>query len=433
MSDLGICAVGIAGIFLMIGLRMPIGIALGLGSFVGVWAIRGLAPAIGMLRGLPFDFVANWSLSAIPMFLLMSAVASASGLSQSLFRAARLWLRFLPGGLAVASTFACAGMAAASGSSMATAAAMGSLAVPEMLRAGYDKGLATGVVASAGTLGSLIPPSILIVLYAILARVSISQVLVAGVMPGILTAAVYTAMIVIRVKLNPRLAPPVHEDVDPREKWNALVQVWPLPLLVLIIIGGIYSGIVTATQAGAFGAAATFLIAAVQRRLTWAVIREGFVETCVSTGTIFFTAIGAMLLTRFIAFAGLPSFLTMAAEPIAHQFILLVIAASVVFLILGMFLDPLGVMLISLPVMVPIFESVKADMVWFGIIVVKFLEIGLISPPVGFNVYVIASRVDVPLETIFRGVMWFILCELFVVALLVAFPSIALFLPSLMH
>ncbi|MEQ9046965.1 MAG: TRAP transporter large permease subunit, partial [Sneathiellaceae bacterium] len=189
MSSLQIGLLGVVAILALIAMRVPIGVALGVGSFAGIWAIRGFDPALGTLRSLPFEFVSHWSLSAIPMFLLMSAVASQSGISKSLYRAARLWLNFMPGGLAVSTTFASAGMAAASGSSMATAAAMGRLAIPEMLRFKYDKGLAAGVVASAGTLGSLIPPSILIVLYAIFAEVSISQMLIAGVLPGILTAA----------------------------------------------------------------------------------------------------------------------------------------------------------------------------------------------------------------------------------------------------
>ncbi len=435
MSSLQIGLLGVVAILALIAMRVPIGVALGVGSFAGIWAIRGFDPALGTLRSLPFEFVSHWSLSAIPMFLLMSAVASQSGISKSLYRAARLWLNFMPGGLAVSTTFASAGMAAASGSSMATAAAMGRLAIPEMLRFKYDKGLAAGVVASAGTLGSLIPPSILIVLYAIFAEVSISQMLIAGVLPGILTAAIYVIMIVIRCSITPSLAPRIEEKHDRAEKWRALAEVWPLPVLILIVIGGIYSGIATATEAGAFGAAAAFLIAFFQRRMSWKVARDSLVEACVSTGLVFFTAIGAILLTRFMAFAGVPFFMADLAAPISDQFILLVIGASIVFIILGMFLDPLGVLLLSLPIMLPLFEGVGADMIWFGIIVIKFLEIGLVTPPVGFNVYVIKSVVgdQIPLETIFKGVGWFIVCELVVVALLVIFPDIVLFLPSLMQ
>ena len=436
MSPIDIGLIGIAAILGMIALQVPIGVALGAGSIVGTWAILGLTPALGILRNIPFSFVANWSLTAIPMFLLMSAIANHSGLSASLFRAARLWLRFLPGSLAIASTFACAGLAAASGSSMATAAAMGRLAIPEMVKAGYDKGLAAGVVASAGTLGSLIPPSILIVLYAIFAQVSISQTLIAGVLPGLLTAAVYAVMIMLRATLTPKVAPRLaDDDVDPAEKWQALREIWPLPVIIIIIIGGIYSGLVTATEAGAFGVAVSAIIAALQKRLTLKVVIDSLVEACISTGQIFFTAIGAILLTRFLAFAGVPAFLAHFAAPFVHEPLMLVLGASVIFLILGMFLDPLGLMLLSLPILLPLFEASGANLIWFGIIVVKFLEIGLVTPPVGFNVYIIKSVVGdtMSLETIFRGVMWFVLCELIVVGLLVAFPGIALFLPSLMR
>ncbi|MEQ9046657.1 MAG: TRAP transporter large permease subunit, partial [Sneathiellaceae bacterium] len=248
-------------------------------------------------------------------------------------------------------------------------------------------------------------------------------------------AAIYVIMIVIRCSITPSLAPKIEEKHDRAEKWRALAEVWPLPVLILIVIGGIYSGIATATEAGAFGAAAAFLIAFFQRRMSWKVARDSLVEACVSTGLVFFTAIGAILLTRFMAFAGVPFFMADLAAPISDQFILLVIGASIVFIILGMFLDPLGVLLLSLPIMLPLFEGVGADMIWFGIIVIKFLEIGLVTPPVGFNVYVIKSVVgdQIPLETIFKGVGWFIVCELVVVALLVIFPDIVLFLPSLMQ
>jgi len=424
-------------ILLLIAVRIPIGVALGGIAFLGITQLRDVDVAFALIGDTPFEFAAHYSLSAIPMFLLMGSVAHHSGISHSLFRAARLWFSGLPGGLAVATNLACAAFAAASGSSVATAAAMGRIAIPEMLKQGYEKGLATGVVASAGTLGSLIPPSILFVLYGIFAEVSIVKLLIAGVFPGLLTAAIYTIMIIARCKLNPSLAPPI----DPAEiaalrpeRMRALLQVWPLVALIVGIIGGLYAGIVAPTEAGAGGAVLAFVISGIQGRLNYQVFRDSLIEAISATARIFFVAVGAVMYTKFLALTGMPTFLGNVIGDWALDPILLVVAASILYLILGMFLDPLGLLLLTLPILLPMFEGLNLDLIWFGVLVVKFLEIGLLTPPVGFNVYVIKSVVGdtIPLETIFRGVAWFLACEVVVVVLLVAFPEISLYLPSTM-
>ena len=434
--ELGFWSIG--AVLLLIAVRFPIGAVLGAVAVLGVAQLRNLDVALTLIRSTPFEFAAHWSLSAIPMFLLMGAIAHHSGISQALFHAARLWFGGLPGGLAVATNFACAGFAAASGSSVATAAAMGRIAIPEMLRQGYDKGLATGVVASAGTLGSLIPPSILFVLYGVFAEVSIVKLLIAGVFPGLLTAGVYTVMIVVRCKLNPALAPRIDESelaVLRAERYKALVQVWPLLVLILGIIGGLYGGIVTPTEAGAAGAFLALVIAVIQGRMSFTVLYDSLQEAVSTTARIFFVAIGAVMYTKFLALTGMPTYLGDLMGDWALDPLLLVLASSVVFIILGMFLDPLGLLLLTLPVLLPMFEALNLDLIWFGVIVVKFLEIGLLTPPVGFNVYVIKSVVgdEIPLETIFRGVGWFLACEVVVVTLLVAYPQISLYLPNTMN
>jgi len=418
----------------LIALRVPVGFALMIVFIGGVSALKGLGVAAGMLRTEPFDFAAHWSFSAIPMFLLMGAVAHHSGISASLFQAARLWLGGLPGGLAVAANFACAGFSAASGSSTATAAALGRISVPEMVRAGYDPGLATGTVASAGTLGSMIPPSIAFVLYGIFAEVSISKLFIAGVLPGLLTAFIYAAMIITRCKLKPSLGPPAESKASRAEKWGALRDVWPLLVLIFAIIGGLYGGIVTPTEAGAVGAFVSIIVAALQRRMTLRVFKESVFEALAGTARIFWVAIGAVLLTRFLAMTGAEGFLKEMVGSWAADPILLVLAASIIYIILGMFLDPLGLLLITLPLLLPMFEALHLDLIWFGVLVVKYIEIGLLTPPVGLNVYVIKSVVgrDISLETIFKGVGWFLACEVVVVLLLVAFEDISLYLPSLM-
>ncbi len=294
---------------MLIALRVPVGFALMLVAMFGIAQLKGWSVAAGMLRTEPFDFAAKFSFSAIPMFLLMGAVAHHSGISAALFRAARLWLGALPGGLAVAANFACAGFSAASGSSTATAAALGRISVPEMTKAGYDPGLATGTVASAGTLGATIPPSIAFVLYGIFAEVSISKLFIAGVLPGLMTAVIYAAMIIIRCKINPSLGPPYISDAGRRERWVAFGEVWPLLVLILTIIVGLYGGLFTPTEAGAFGALVSLIVAFFQRRLTLQVFKESIFEALSGTARIFWVAIGAVLLTRFLAMAGAELFL----------------------------------------------------------------------------------------------------------------------------
>ena len=420
---------------MLIALRMPVGFALMLVSMFGIAEIKGWSVAIGMLKTEPFDFAAHWSFSAIPMFLLMGAVAHHSGISAALFKAARLWLGGLPGGLAVAANFACAGFAAASGSSTATAAAMGRISVPEMTKAGYDPGLSTGTVASSGTLGAMIPPSIAFVLYGIFAEVSISKLFIAGILPGVMTALIYAAMIIIRCKINPELGPPNKDVISRAEKMAALKEIWPLLALILTIIGGLYSGLVTPTEAGAFGAFVSFAVAMFQRKMNWNIFRESIFEALGGTARIFWVAIGAVLLTRFLAMTGAESYLKDMVGSWAADPMLLVLATSLIYIVLGMFLDPLGLLLLTLPLLLPMFESLGLDLIWFGVLVVKYIEIGLLTPPVGLNVYVIKSVVgaDISLETIFKGVAWFLVCEVIVVLLLVAFPSISLYLPSLMQ
>jgi tripartite ATP-independent transporter DctM subunit len=434
VSPVALGFAGIGAILLLLALRVPIGVALGLVSLAGISILRGVDVSLGTLRSIPYDFAASWSLSAIPMFILMGAVMHHSGISAHLFAAARAWLGRLPGGLAVATNFACAGFAAASGSSVATSATIGRIAIPEMLRAGYDKALATSVVACAGTLGALIPPSILFILYGIFAEQSITRLLIAGILPGLLTAFVYAAMILVRCSLDPKLAPRTTEQIPMADKLRALGPVWPVIVLILGIIGGLYSGVVTPTEAGAFGASLAFVIVALQGKLTWTVLKDSVIESTTATSRLLFVAVGAILLSHFMALAGVPAYMGSLMQTWSVDPLLLVIGTSIVYLVLGMFLDPLGILLLTLPIFLPMFERLDLDLIWLGVIVVKYLEIGLLTPPVGFQVYVVKSVVgdDISLETIFRGVGWFLACEVVIMTLLIAFPQISLFLPGLM-
>lgn len=435
LSSLTIGYLGLVLLVLCMALRIPIGISIGMVSIGGIALLRGPGASIAALAGLPFEFAAHWSLSAVPMFLLMGSVAYHTGLTSELFTAARLWLSSLPGGLAVATNFASAGFATVSGSSLATSAAMGRIAIPEMLRLRYDPGLAAGVVAASGTLGSLIPPSILFVVYGVFTEQPISKLLIAGILPGLLTALVYATMIVGRCALNPSLAPVPAGRASWGERIAILGKVWPVPVLVFGVAGSLYGGIATTTEAAAVGAFLTFVIAISRRRLSKSALKESIVEALVGTSSIFFVAIGAILLTRFLALSGVPAHLAGLMGDWAADPMLVVLGASLIYVFLGMFLDPMGLMLVTLPVLMPIFRALELDLIWIGVLVIKYLEIGLLTPPVGLSAYVVSGVVgtQIPLATIFRGLIWFLGAEAVIVMLLITFPQISLYLPSLMN
>jgi C4-dicarboxylate transporter DctM subunit len=303
-----------------------------------------------------------------------------------------------------------------------------------MIRSKYDLGLASSVVACAGTLGILIPPSVIMVIYGVFAEVSIAALFIGGVIPGLLTAVIYAAMIIGRCMYNPKLAPLIEERPTWAQRWQSLIEVWPLPLLVLGVIGSIYGGIATPTEAGAVGSVVAILIATARRQMSWSVFRESVREALLGTATIFFVAVGAILLTRFMAFSGVPDFMAQFMQQSAISPVFVVLAMGLIYLILGCFLDPIGIMLLTLPVMLPIFKAMNIDLIWIGILVTKFIEIGLITPPVGLNVYGVKVLMpEIPLGKIFRGAMWFLACEAVIVALMIGFPELSLYLPRLMQ
>jgi TRAP transporter, DctM subunit len=434
MSDFAIGCAGLAAMTLLIALRFHIGLAMSVVATIGIAVIAGPRAAFSVLQNVPHAFAANWEFAAVPLFILMGSVAHLTGMTAALFRAARLWLSWMPGGLAVATNFGCAGFSAAAGSSLVTSVAMGRIAVPEMERYGYDRGLSTGVVAAAGTLGVMIPPSIPMILYAFFAEVSVGKLFMAGILPGLLTAALYTVMIVTRCALNPALAPKIAETPDPAEKWRVLLDVWPLPAIILVVVGAIYAGVASATEAAAFGVVAAVAVALVQRRLTWARFREAVSDTIQNAAAVFFVVIGAVILTRFMAYSGLPDTLAAMVTGTGISPLALILLTGAIFLVLGCVLDPIGLLLLTLPVFLPVIEAAGIDLIWFGILFIKYIEIGLITPPVGLNVFVLKTILpQIPVATIFRGTGWFFATELVVLGLLIAFPAIALLLPALMH
>lgn len=435
VSNLAIGFIGLGGMLFLLIVRVPIAVSLCVVSIAGLWAIRGERAALGALGQVPYDFSASWTLSAVPMFLLMGTFAQKAGIAASVFRAARVLIGFIPGGLAIATNFAAAGFAAVSGSSLATTAAMGRLAIPEMLEHKYDKALATSVVAAAGTLGALIPPSVAFVLYGWYAEQSVSKLLMAGIVPGILTALVYCLMIYGRVRANPALAPVPDEPSSSEEKWAAIRDVWPMPVIILLVLVGIYTGTTTPTEAGAAAAAITLLVSITRGQMSWSRFMDSLTEATKTTAMLFFIVIGTVLFTKFLALSGVPRFIASGIQEENLNPILVILAICAFYLVLGMFLEGIGVMLVSLPILLPIAKASGYDLIWFGVIVVKFIEIGLLTPPVGLNAFVVKGVVGdkVELGTIFRGLTWFLAAEAFIMILLIAYPEISLYLPSLLN
>uniref|UniRef100_UPI003B51CCC9 TRAP transporter large permease n=1 Tax=Roseovarius indicus TaxID=540747 RepID=UPI003B51CCC9 len=434
MSDVSIGFTGLGILLLLLALRTPIGVALMSVSFTGLWVLMGWRVAWGSLGTLPYQFAANWVLSSVPMFLLLGFICYHTRLTEGLFAAARLWLGRLPGGLGVAAIAGSAGFAAVSGSSIACSATMGRIAVPEMVKGRYDPGFATGIVAVAGTIGALIPPSIIMILFGIVAQESIAALFLAGIAAGLITTLAYVILVIVRVRLNPSLAPPAEVTATRREKIAALRDTWPIVATMIGIFAGLFGGIFTPTEAGAVGAALATLVAVLKRSFTWARFRAAISETLMATGMLLFVAIGASLLTRFLALSGASDALSSVLIGTDVPFAVMMLGLVLVYLLLGMFLEPIGAMLLTLPIVLPVIDAYGMSVILFGVILTKLLEIGMLTPPVGMNVFVIKSVVGnlVPIQTIFRNVAIFIAVDLAIVALLLAVPALALWLPGLL-
>jgi tripartite ATP-independent transporter DctM subunit len=429
MTDLQVGLVGLLTVVLLIASSAPIGVSLIAVSYAGVWAIGGHAAAWGMLSVMPHTLIASWTLSSVPMFLLMGFVCYHCRLTNGLFDAARLWFGRLPGGLAIASVFGCSGFAAITGSSVACAAAMGKIAVPEMIRHKYDLKLATGTLAASGTIGALIPPSIPLIIYGVIAQVSITKLFLAGIGVGVATALSYVAVILVRAWLNPALAP--RDELRPTRAQHlaAIRETWPVVVMIIGVLGGLFGGFFTSTEAGAVGALLSLVIAAAKGTLTREAFGRSVVETLVTCGSVFIVVIGASMLTSFLTLSGIAEAISRAADALEHRPVVLLAVIALVYLFLGMFLEPIGAMLITLPIFLPMVGAANIDLIWFGAFVAKLVEIGMITPPVGLNVFVLSSTIGsriAPTDLIFRGVAWFFAADVVVVALVIAYPGIVM-------
>ncbi|MBQ4827200.1 TRAP transporter large permease [Leisingera sp. HS039] len=379
-----------------------------------------------------FDLLHSFDLSMIPLFIALGNIAYRAGITTAVYDAAKVWLLRLRGGIAVASVMGCGGFSAITGSSLACASTMGKICTPEMLRLGYDPRLATASVAAGGTLGSLIPPSILFIIYAIFTETSVNKLFIAGILPGLLTLAGFVLVIAMWIRADPAAVPARGEAASFADKLAAFRRAWPAAVIFAVIVIGIYGGYFTATAAAAVSVVLTVLIGLVQRQLDLAGIWQAVRETCVQTGAIFFVAAGAKIFVAAIALTGMaPALVDWVAQAQLSTGTLL-FAICVVYLMLGMFLDPIGIMVLTLPLVVPLVESYGLNLIWFGVVVVKLLEIGLITPPVGLNVFVLSNVVgkDAPVGMVFSGIWRFLSVDVVVLLLLVAFPSISLVLSN---
>ncbi len=440
---------GIAGfllVILLLVLRVPIAyslgaVAVGCTFLFYAWptggefnAAAGWRSAAAIVTANSYAFVHSFELTMVPLFILLSQVAFHARITTDIYNAARVWLAKLPGGLAIASIMGCGGFSAITGSSVACAAAMGRICTPEMLRAGYGPRLATSSVAVGGTLGSLIPPSVPFILYGIFTETSISKLFLAGVLPGFVSIVGYIIVVMLWVKINPAEAPTYEEERVPGARRRAALQAWPAVVLFLLIVVGIYGGFFTTTEAAAVSAGLAAVMGFMLRRLTWATFFESLKETAYQTAMIFMIVFGAKIFVSFISLTEVSPWIIHHIEAAKVSDWLVVAIICLMFLVLGMFLDPIGILLLTLPFSVPLIENMGMDLIWFGVIVVKLLEIGLITPPVGLNAFVIKAVVgrDVELSAIFSGIMRFLVAEIIILMLLLLIPAISLLLPNSM-
>lgn len=415
-------------LFLLSGMR--IAFATAMCGFLGLWMLRGYDPAASLSATSIYGHLTNYNLLVLPLFILMGFFAYHAGITRDLYWTARQWFGHLPGGLAIATIFGAAGFAAACGASTASAAVMGRVALPELKKYGYDDKVSTGCVAAGGTMATMIPPSVLMVVYGFIAEESIGALLLAGILPGLLEAVSYAIMLLVRFRLNPALGPPI-QGITWADRFRSLVGVWGMIVLVVLVMGSIYTGIATPTEAagvGALGALAMALPRLSVRRF-WAAM----VETARATSLIFAIVAGVLIYVHFLGFTGMPGAIARSIVALDLPPLVVLIGILTLYLFLGMFLDGIGMLLLTVPVILPTIEQLGIHPIVFGVLVVRMVEIGLITPPVGLNVYVLRGVApDVSMGDMFRGCGWFVFVDLINVAILLAFPGIILLIPETM-
>lgn len=424
--------IGFGMALLLIALGFPVAVAMAIVGVGGFWLLNGWIGAGFILGSSPFEAIFPYSLSVVPLFVMMGVFAARAGLSRSLFDMVNSFLGHIRGGLAVTAVGACAIFGAICGSSLATVATMGRVAIPEMKRHGYDGSLSSASIAAGGTLGVLIPPSILLVIYGILTQTSIGQLFIGAIVPGIVGTLLYGLAIVIRVRLAPELAPSVAK-AGWSTRFAALRRVWGVVLLFTLVIGGIYLGWFSPTEAAAVGAVGAFILALISGELDRSTLWEAVRETAGLTGMIFFILIGASLFNYFLETTGLPSALIQSIESSGMGPMAVLVLIMLFYVVLGCFMDAMSMILLTVPFLAPVAVSLGFDMVWFGILVVTVAEIGLITPPIGMNLFVVqATQPELTQRIVVRGILPFIVADIVRLVILLAVPALVLWLPSKM-
>ncbi len=423
---------GFITLFVLMLLRVPVGMAMGLVGVTGYAYLVGPGPALKLIGQTSMRTVTDYTFGVIPMFLLMGAFVSVSGLSRELFRAANTFVGHWRGGLGIATVFACGGFAAISGSSVATAATFSTVAYPEMRQHGYPKSFAAGVIAAGGTLGAMLPPSTVLAVYGIITQQDIGKLFMAGILPGLLAMTMYILTIVIIGRVKPDFLPQ-----NPRSTWeqrkSGIRDVWAPITLFVFVIGGLYGGFFTPTEAGGVGASGAFLLGLIRGKLNRAKIREALLQATRTAAAVFTVLIGALIFGYFLTITQTPQKVTafLTGLGIGNYGVLAII--MVMYLILGCLMDAMAMIILTVPIIFPVIVELGFDPIWFGVIIVMTVELGLIHPPVGMNVFVIKSVVqDISFSTIFKGVLPFVATDLLRLLILILFPMIALWLPSMM-
>jgi C4-dicarboxylate transporter DctM subunit len=431
MSSELLAAIGIVILIVLILLRLWIAAAMSIVGFVGFGLVMGWKPALGVLAQIPFSTVNYYPLTTIPLFVFMGVILFNTGIGKDLYDFAYAWVGRFRGGLAMATTVACAVFGAITGISAPALVTMGKVAIPEMRKRGYGESFSAGCVACAGTLAILIPPSIPMIIYGILTQKSIGQLFMAGIMPGIMLMGLYIVLIAVWTRIRPSVAP-AGDKSTMKVKMVTLWHVWPAILLVLLVLGGIYGGVFTPTEAGAIGAFGACLITLAMRRLNFKMFVASLLEAAKMTAFILILIVGAYVLMKFLAVSGLTNLLEteVGGMDVPHWVVMLVLI--VIYIVLGMVLDVTSAVIMTIPVVFPIVTAMGYDPIWFGVVIILLIQMGLVTPPVGLDVFILGGAINVPLFTIFKGVAPYVVVDLVCIVILMIFPSIATWLPYTM-
>jgi C4-dicarboxylate transporter DctM subunit len=429
-----ICVAAIVSLLGLLVLGVPVAVSMGVVGVVGMFAVGGAPLAMTQLQTLPYLLAADYVFAVVPLFVLMGALVTVGGLAGELYDAAERWLRHVRGGLFLTTICASTAFGAASGSSIVNASAFTRIALPEMLRHGYSKQLSSACITSVGTIAAMIPPSVSMVIYCLITEQSLGRLMLAGVVPGLMSATLYLVMTKSYVAIRPSLAPDPGPRVSLRERVIGLKGVWVVVALFLLIMGGIYFGVFSPSSAGAVGAAGTLLVVVLRRRLTIPSFWEALRSTASTTGILFAIIIGGLLLSRMLVSTGAINELIDGIQSVSPSPWLVLAVTIVIYLVLGCFVDSASMMIVTLPFLFPLAQAANIDPIWYGILIIQLIEISTITPPVGMNLFatVAAAEGQVSIDDVLRGILPFVVLNMLILGILVAFPELALWLPSQM-